>query len=188
MIILIGGSGQVGKTLMAQRLLEIYQMPYLSVDHLKMGIYRSDPNCGFTPLDVDELIGEKLWPIIREMIKTAIENEQNLIVEGCYLFPHQLQDFEKQYAEKIMPIFITFSPHYIRNQFQTGILQYRNVIENRQEFEAADNDIEEMIQDHESYRRKCSAAGVPYFEIHEDYEQEIEAAYTYINEGMIVNE
>lgn len=184
MIILIGGSGQVGKTLMAQRLLEEYHIPYFSVDHLKMGIYRSDQQCGFTPLDEDELIGERLWPIIREMIKTNIENDQSLIVEGCYLFPRYLQDFEKHYAEKIIPIFITFSPQYIRNHFQTGILQYRNVIEKRQEHVASDDEIEEMIQDHENYRRKCLDAGVSYFEIHEDYEREMKEIDQYIKEVM----
>ena len=38
MIILIGGAGCVGKTKLAQRLLERYKFPYLSLDHLKMGI------------------------------------------------------------------------------------------------------------------------------------------------------
>jgi hypothetical protein len=65
MVILIGGAGCVGKTLMAQKLLEIYQMPYLSIDHLKTGIFRSCPDCGFTPESQDEIIAEKLWPIIK---------------------------------------------------------------------------------------------------------------------------
>ncbi len=41
MIILIGGSSHTGKTLMAQKLLEKYKFPYLSIDHLKMGLIRS---------------------------------------------------------------------------------------------------------------------------------------------------
>lgn len=180
MIILIGGSGQVGKTFMAQRLLEKYHMPYLSMDHLKMGIYRSNPHCGFTPLDDDEVIAEQLWPIIREIVKTNIENGQNLIVEGCYVFPHHLQEFDECYAEKTIPIFVTFSPQYIRKNYRTGILQNRNVIENRQEHVASDDEIEEMIQSHESYRRKCLDAGISYFKIHEDYEREMKEIDRYI--------
>ena len=83
MIILITGASHTGKTLLAQKMLEKYNDPYLSIDHLKMGLIRSG-NTDLTPEDDDELI-VYLWPIIREMIKTAIENNQNLIVEGCYI-------------------------------------------------------------------------------------------------------
>lgn len=60
MIILISAVGSTGKTLMAQKLLEKYHIPYLSIDHLKMGLYRGDKHCGFTPLDNTEIIGDKL--------------------------------------------------------------------------------------------------------------------------------
>lgn len=38
-----------------------------------------------------------MWPIIREMIKTAIENKQKLIIEGCYIPFGWEKDFEKEY-------------------------------------------------------------------------------------------
>ena len=74
MIILIGGASHTGKTLLAQRLLEKHHYPYLSIDHLKMGLIRSD-NTDLTPMDDDKLT-DYLWPIVREMVKTAIENGQ----------------------------------------------------------------------------------------------------------------
>ena len=80
MIILITGASHTGKTLLAQKMLEKYKCPYLSIDQLKMGLIRSG-NTNLTPEDDDELT-DYLWPIVREMIKTAIENEQNLIVDG----------------------------------------------------------------------------------------------------------
>ena len=83
MIILITGASHTGKTLLSQRLLEKYKYPYMSIDHLKMGLIRSR-NTSLTPDDDDELT-EYLWPIVREIIKTVIENNQNLIVEGCYI-------------------------------------------------------------------------------------------------------
>ena len=77
MIILIGGATHTGKTVLAQRLLEKYRWPYLSIDHLKMGLIRS----GRTDLTVfdDEALTGYLWPIQLEMIKTSIENGKNLI-------------------------------------------------------------------------------------------------------------
>ena len=85
MIILIAGASHVGKTLLAQRILEKHAYPYFSIDHLKMGLIRSG-NTGLTPED-DEAITEYLWPIVREMVMTAIENKQNLVIEGCYIPP-----------------------------------------------------------------------------------------------------
>lgn len=90
MIILISGASHTGKTLLAQKLLEKYKYPILSIDLLKMGLIRSG-NTSLTPED-DEKLEEYLWPIIREMIKTAIENKQSLIIEGAYptAFSHNL--------------------------------------------------------------------------------------------------
>ena len=84
MIILIAGASHTGKTRLAQRLLEKYSYPCLSIDHLKMGLIRSGYT-SLTPESSDGDLTEYLWPVIREMVKTAIENGQNLIVEGCYI-------------------------------------------------------------------------------------------------------
>ena len=94
MVILITGASHTGKTLLAQRMLEKYKYPYLSIDHLKMGLIRSG-NTDLTPED-DEALTEYLWPIVREMVKTAIENRQNLIVEGCYIPTDWRKDFSEQ--------------------------------------------------------------------------------------------
>ena len=102
--------------------------PYLSIDHLKMGLIRSG-NTEITPMDDAELI-EYLWPIIREMIKTAIENKQNLIVEGCYVPFDWQKDFDSKYLENIKYYCLVMSQNYIRNHF-TDIKIYANVIENR---------------------------------------------------------
>ena len=83
MIILISGSTHTGKTNLAQRLLKKYHYPYLSIDHLKMGLIRSG-KINLTVED-DELLVPQLWKIIKEIIKTAIENNKNLIIEGCYI-------------------------------------------------------------------------------------------------------
>ena len=84
MVILITGASHTGKSVLAQRLLETYGYSYLSMDHLKMGLIRSE-NTQLTPLSSHFDLTEYLWPIVRELIKTVIENSQNLIVEGCYI-------------------------------------------------------------------------------------------------------
>ena len=115
MITLITGASHTGKTLLAQKMLEKYKYPYLSVDHLKMGLIRSG-NTDLTPEDDDELT-EYLWPIIREIVKTAIENRQNLIVEGCYIPFHWRRDFDERYLPSIRFICLAMSERYIENHF-----------------------------------------------------------------------
>ncbi len=99
MVILITGASHVGKTLLAQKMLEKYKYPYLSIDHLKMGLIRSGYT-DLTPEDDDELT-DYLWPIVREIIKTAIENEQDLIVEGCYIPADWRQNLDESYLSQI---------------------------------------------------------------------------------------
>lgn len=128
MIIIVTGASHTGKTVLAQRMLEKYKCPYLSIDHLKMGLIRSG-NTDLTPEDDDELEGY-LWPIVREMIKTAIENKQNLIVEGCYIPYDWRRDFTDEYLSEIKFICLAMTNEYIDTHF-TDIKGHGSDIENR---------------------------------------------------------
>ena len=119
----------MGKTAFAQKLLEKYHYPYLSIDHLKMGLIRSG-NTNLTPMSDDADLTAYLWPIVREMVKTAIENRQNLIVEGCYIPFDWEKDFEQEYLDHIKYYCLIMSEQYIRNHFD-DIKKYASVIENR---------------------------------------------------------
>ena len=128
MIILIAGASHTGKTLLAQRLLERYHYPYLSIDHLKMGLIRSG-NTDLTPAD-DDLLTDYLWPIVREMIKTAIENSQDLIVEGCYVPFDWRRDFDERYLPDIKFICVAMTDEYIDTHFDE-IIGHESEIESR---------------------------------------------------------
>ena len=126
MVVLITGATHVGKTKLAQMMMEKYHYPYISEDHIKMGLIRSGYT-DLTPEDDDKMVGY-LWPVIREMIKTAIENDQNLIVEGCYVPFDWQKDFSDDYLQKIEFICLCLSDSYIDNCFD-DIKQYASCIE-----------------------------------------------------------
>jgi putative acetyltransferase len=181
MVILIGGSGCVGKTLMSQKLLEIYKIPYLSIDHLKMGVFRGCPNCGFTPESEDKIITEKLWPIIKGIIITNIENNQNIIIEGCY-FPESIEEIGKAYLSKIIMLYIVFSEKYIRENLFKKIIENMDIIENREkEFSET---IDQYIMENKNYKMIGIKNAIKYFEINKNYEKEIKEVYAWINERM----
>lgn len=183
MVILISGNSCTGKTLMAQKLLEMYKIPYLSIDHLKMGLYRGAIDCSFSPLDRDEVIGEKLWPVIREIIKVNIENNQNIIIEGCYILPQFIKNFEKAYLDKIIAIFIGFSENYIKKNFTSNIIKHRNAIEFRNYPE--ERTISKLINEHDAFRKACKENDVDFFEIDKNYEEEIMRVYNFIDSKVI---
>ena len=166
MIILITGASHTGKTALAQKLLEKYKYPYLSIDHLKMGLIRSG-NTKLTPLSDDYELPEYLWPIVGEMIKTAIENKQNLIVEGCYIPFDWQKDFASDYLENIKYYCLVMSEKYIRNHF-ADIKKYANVIENRLDDECCT--MESVLEDNAKVLSLAKTHNVNYILIEDEYE------------------
>ena len=170
MIILITGASHVGKTALAQKLLEKYRYPYLSIDHLKMGLIRSG-NTELTPLSEDGELTAYLWPIVREMIKTAVENKQNLIVEGCYVPFDWSKDFAQEYLDNIRYYCLVMSEEYIRSHFE-DIKKYASVIENRLEDDCT---LESVLADNAEIMYQVQKNKVNYILIRDKYEIDIES-------------
>ena len=165
MIILIAGASHTGKTLLAQRLMEKYHYPYLSIDHLKMGLIRS-ANTELTPVDDDKLT-EYLWPIVREIVKTAVENNQNLIVEGCYIPFDWEKDFDETYISHIRYYCLIMTEQYIKSHF-SDIKQYASVIEQRMDDEWCT--MESVLADNAEMRRRAEQYGVNCIFIDDSYQ------------------
>ena len=170
MIILITGASHTGKTLLAQKLLEKYKYPYLSIDHLKMGLIRSG-NTTLTPISDDRALTDYLWPIVREMIKTAIENRQNLVVEGCYIPLDWAKDFDEEYLSEIRFYCLVMSDKYIREHFD-HISKFASVIEDRGD--DADWTIETARRENAWMLKQCVTYGAEYIFIDEEYQVDIE--------------
>ena len=168
MIVLIAGASHTGKTALAQKLLERYGHPYLSLDLLKMGLIRSGYT-DLTPMDDDKLT-EYLWPVAREAVKTAIENGQKLIVEGCYIPFEWAKDFDEPYRSEIRYICLVMSERYIRERFDS-IRAYANVIEDR-----GDDDyctMEAVLRDNRRTLEGCQKAGAEFILIDGEYSVDI---------------
>ena len=164
MIILIAGASHTGKTVLAQKLLEQYHYPYLSIDHLKMGLIRSG-NTDLTVYD-DDALTEFLWPIVREMIKTAIENNQNLIVEGCYIPFDWANSFDASYLAHIRSIRLIMSEDYIEKHFD-DILAHASDVEQRLD----DSDCTKpwLIEENRKELAQCIKHDCSYILIEGDY-------------------
>ena len=168
MIVLITGASHTGKTLLAQRILEEYKIPYLSIDHLKMGLIRSGQT-ELTPED-DEALTGYLWPIVREMIKTAIENKQNLIIEGCYIRFDWRRDFDEQYLPSIQFVCLAMTDAYIDAHF-TEIKAHSSDIEAR--LDDADCTIQGLKEENHAHIEGCQKNGEQVVMIDSNYQRTI---------------
>lgn len=165
MIVLIAGCSHTGKTTLAQKLLEQYKFPYLSIDHLKMGLIRSG-NTNLTTEDDTELT-TFLWPIVREIIKTAIENHQNLVIEGCYIPFDWKVDFNDEYLKEIQYYCLIMTKKYIENHF-VQIKEYANIIEKRLDDSFCTKEM--MIKENDMNLEMCKKYDCKYVLIDEKYE------------------
>ena len=167
MITLITGTSHTGKTALAQRLLEKHGWPYLSLDHLKMGLIRS----GYTHLTVedDDELTALMWPIVREMIKTAIENEKNLVIEGCYLPFDWRKDFGEEYLPHIRFVCLVMTEAYLRARFD-DVRRYANVVENRISDGLC---LEALIRDNAVNLARCREHGCEVLLIDGEYQVEL---------------
>jgi len=165
MVILITGASHTGKTALAQKLLEQYKYPYLSIDHLKMGLIRSG-NTSLTPLSDDGALTNYLWPIVREMVKTAIENKQNLVVEGCYIPFNWQNGFASEYLAHIKYLCLVLSADYIKANYN-AVKQYASVIETR--LDDSDCTVESLLADNAYYLAQAQKHGQPYVLIDKEY-------------------
>lgn len=171
MIILIAGASHTGKTALAQRLLEKYHYPYLSIDHLKMGLIRSGYT-ELTPSD-DDALTPYLWPVVREMVKTAIENGQNLVVEGCYIPFDWAADFSEAYRREIRYLCLILSDGYIRGHFRE-IMAHANDLERRLDDSGCTR--EGLLRDNARALGLCREHGCRYLLVEEAYRVTAEEA------------
>ncbi|MBQ1951282.1 MAG: adenylate kinase [Clostridia bacterium] len=165
MVILITGASHTGKTVLAQKLLEKYAYPYLSIDHLKMGLIRSG-HTDLTPTSEDAALTAYLWPIVREIIKTAIENNQNLVVEGCYVPFDWKTDFSQEYLDNIQYHCLVMSANYIKTHF-ADIKKFANVVETR--LDDTDCTMETLLRDNAQVLERAQKHNLPYWLIDQTY-------------------
>lgn len=166
MVLLLTGASHTGKTQTAQKLLERTYYPYLSIDHLKMGLIGS----GMIDLGVKDTaqLTELLWPLVVEIAKTAIENKQNLIIEGHYIPADYASYFSDQYVDQLCYIALIMSEEYISHNLHQ-IVNHREVIERRRENLISERRIKE---ENLIMREMVEHFDLPHVLIEDAYDQE----------------
>lgn len=165
MILLITGASHTGKTLLASRLTAQTGYSCLSLDLLKMGLIRS----GYTSLspEEDEKMTAYLWPIVREMIRTAIENRQNLIVEGVYIPLTWRENFTPEEQKDIRFCCLVMTRRYIQAHF-ADIRKWASVVERR--LEDSSCTLASVLEDNARFEAECRRQSCEMLMIDGEYE------------------
>lgn len=163
MITIITGASYTGKTALAERLMIRTRTPYLSIDSLKAGLI----NSGVMSVDENDPVQVQsfIWPIVKEMIKDAIDKDQDLIVEGRYVPELWVVDFDDSYLQHIRYTCLVMSEGYIINNFES-IKEHANLMQKR---EVKDLDEDALIAENEKYLEICEDNLYPYKYIDGDY-------------------
>lgn len=178
-VILIGGIGGTGKTLLAQQLMAQLSIPYACIDHLMMGMLRSGARCDFSVDDSGEKIGQAMWPFLDGYIKTTIENQHSMILEGMQLQPELIAQLPESYRAKVLPIFVGFGEEHLRKVQFAKIEQYRHVAEQRL---PESYDLEALVQSHNSLSARCEQYSTPFFELDGDYNNKMRHITSWITQ------
>lgn len=171
MVIIITGPSSTGKTFIANQLMEELEIPFFSMDWLKMGLYRSNPNIGFTPTD-NKKTEEFLRPVIVEMIKTIQENQQSLIIEGIYVTNELLSQLDN-----VLVVNMKFSEQYIINSY-VDIIKHRSVSELRQYDE--ERTVADFIKEHKEF----VLDGAYEFVVERDYLNKVDKIVEFVKEQV----
>ncbi len=168
MILFVHGPTHVGKTVFARELTARTGVSNLSVDLLKMGLIRSGVT-RLTPED-DEALTAFLWPVVREMARTALENRQPLIIEGDYLPEDWRASFEADAPVAAVGLAMT----------ESGLrARYGDVVRHRHAAEIRRHDaplLEELLEAHAQTRARCARTGERLFLIDVGFEDAVESA------------
>ncbi len=162
-ILFLTGATHSGKTLLADRLMKRYGIPVFSLDLLKMGLIRSG-RTALTPYD-DVALTEELWPIVREMVRTALENDRSLIVEGGYVPWNWADSFTPEERGHIFAAALIMTPAYVETHYD-DILRHARAAEKRM---GPPPSKEELLAEHRKTAEMAARHGFHLIRIEKDY-------------------
>lgn len=183
MLYLVGGAPRAGKTNLSKRFLEATGIPYFGIDYLKMGIARGLPEFGLDPNSNDMLIARKLWPIVRGMVRTYVENEETCLLEGAYFLPEYVAELREELPGQIRSCFIG----YAEIDTKTMVRQLRHYDDATMDLGWVDGDDSENVEFLKAFSRyvkeECEKHSLKYFENSTNYWKTLDAAVRYLSES-----
>jgi hypothetical protein len=186
MLYLVGGASRSGKTRLARSLLERKGIAYFPVDALMMGFFNGYPDFGLDPETSGIVRGEKLWPILRAVVVNLIEEKlyhPDYLFEGDELLPKHAAELAGAYPGEVRACFLGYTDVVPAEKL-------RAVRQFEPEWAKFYNDdgivlafLERQAEFSRYLQQECATHGLPYFDVSNDFDGGVEAAYKFLVTG-----
>lgn len=181
MLIFIGGAARTGKGILVRRLLAEKQLPYLSLDVLKMGLARGVPEFEFNPDAGGLVVGEKLWPLVREMSRSLLADDVDYVIEG-ELLPKHVAALQQHYPSRVKVCFLgytTITPAQKLLEIRTHAGHPNDWPRDRSDEELL-KIITEMLEFSHYLKEECATYQLRYFDTSHHFIETLEGVVAYL--------
>jgi hypothetical protein len=181
MLVFIGGAARTGKGILVRRLLNEHRMSFLSLDVLKMGLTRGVPEFDIDPDAGGIAVGERLWPLVREMSFNLMDEGVDYVLEGEIL-PKDVAAFQREYPAQIKACFLGYAS--ITPEQKLRDIRAHPGLPNDWSSEYADAELLNVIRREivfsQYLKDECAIYNLRYFDTSKDFEQTLDAVVAYL--------
>lgn len=181
MIYVLGGTARSGKTTTARLFTEHTGISRFSADVLKMGLVRGAPEFGVDVYD-DAGTAVKLWPILRGMMRTCFEEQEDVLFEGYYLLPDYVAELRQDLGDQLRACFLGFCDV----DTETKIAELRQHSPGGWTSDDDDEAVrmaEKLKDDSRRIRDDCARLGFRYFDNNTDHFGTLDSVVKYLSGG-----
>lgn len=181
MLYLIGGVPRVGKSTLANLILERNKIAYIDTDWIVHMLMYASPKLGiktFTEFNKDEFKNKTVnfYPFLYQFVKHNQPVVENYVIEGDSFLPEHVSALQKEFhtnacflgSSDLQPKILLNNP--CKNDWWIKKLSPKQL-----------NDLCKWIMDMSGFLEKeCGLYKITYFDISINYKEQIEKAYQYL--------
>ena len=172
MVYLIGGAPRVGKTSLAKMILKRDGIPFMPADAVRDALYRTYPRLGLKA-EGWEGIPERMFPFLAELVRTVTWQLPEYVIEGDSFYPEHVRRLEAE--ADVRGVFLGMSETSLE-----AIVAHEGYSDWVGRMPASE---QEGMPSHIAsvsllFQQKASEARLPYFDLSQDREGTLEAAYS----------
>ncbi len=182
MLYLIGGAPRAGKSILARRLLTMRKVPYFPTDLLMMGLAKSMALPGLNPHHSAQTRSPMMWPILRGIATTIVENGDDYLLEGDVLMPENAAELRNRFGAAVRACFLGYENVDPARKMRD--IRRHDADRSEWTYDCDDAHLMRLIGEFktlsEELRRECADYDLRYFDGSEDLLATVEAAVAYL--------
>lgn len=182
MLYIVSGASRAGKSIIAKRILQDKQIPYMSLDWLVMGFTFGLPEVGIHDKLMPDVIAEKLWVYLKPILDNMVWSGIDYVIEGEAILPNLIRDYAEKHPGSMEICFLGYvnvdkdrKLSEIR-KFNIGQGDWLNEEDDASVLRHIDN----MVHHSRLIQESCEKHNVRYFDTSLDFLKAVDEATRYL--------